>query len=419
MNNEMNNEINEQIQIIILITIIILIKHIELEEVLIASYSIEQEDDDFNILPLILLYSQHNEEINELRRLNRVVSNYWFNEICLNMQDFEFKRHFRLTRTTFEWLCCEIIPLLRRSSNEPGIIGLAWEQKIAASLWFLATGECFRSIGEKFGMGESTISYALRQFFDVIISKFLTDKIIFSATESEVNRITNGFKRIGKFSNVIGAIDGSHIPIKAPHLFPVDYFNRKGFYSIVLQAVVDHEKKFLDICVGWPGSTHDSRILVNSDLYNKFENHANLATTPFKNKYFLGDGGYPNLSWLIVPYKDIGRGLTQEQTYFNLKHSQSRIKVEQAFGLLKGRWRCLLNKLEVSFEIVSHIVTTCCILHNICEERCDFLPPEERYHEIGTDINRELNAIETSEGNAIRNSICNFLWNQRNMRRQQ
>jgi hypothetical protein len=58
-------------------------------------------------------------------------------------------------------------------------------------------------------------------------------------------------------------------------------------------------------------------------------------------------------------------------------------------------------------------------LHNICEERCDFLPPEERYHEIGTDINRELNAIETSEGNAIRNSICNFLWNQRNMRRQQ
>jgi hypothetical protein len=40
------------------------------------------------------------------------------------------------------------------------------------------------------------------------------------------------------------AIDGSHIPIKAPYLFPVDYFNRKGFYSIVLQAVVDHKKKF-------------------------------------------------------------------------------------------------------------------------------------------------------------------------------
>jgi len=100
----MNNEINElQLQIIILVIIIILIKHIELEEVLIASYSaIEQEEEDFNILPLILLYSQHNEEIIELRRLNRSISQYWFNEICLNMQDFEFKRHFRITRSTFE-----------------------------------------------------------------------------------------------------------------------------------------------------------------------------------------------------------------------------------------------------------------------------------------------------------------------------
>ncbi|GBC09302.1 hypothetical protein RclHR1_08750011 [Rhizophagus clarus] len=380
------NDINEIQTIIILIIIIILIKHIELEELLIASYSIEQEEEDFNILPLILLYSQHNKEINELRKLNRLISNYWFNEVCLNMQDFEFKRHFRLTRSTFEWLCCEIIPLLRRNSNEPGIIGLAWKQKIAASLWFLATGECFRSIGEKFGMGKSTISYALRQFFDLIISKFLSEKIIFLTTELEVNRITNGFKITRNFSNVIGAIDGSHIPIKAPHLFPADYFNRKGFYSIVLQAVVDHKKKFLDICVGWPGSMHDNRILINSNLYNKFNNQ---VTTHLNNKYILGDGGYPNLSWLIVHIK------------------------------ILGRWRCLLNKLEVSFEIVSHIITTCCILHNICEERCDFLPPDERYHEVETetDVNRELNTTETPEGNVIRNSICNFLWNQRNTRR--
>ncbi|CAB4411933.1 unnamed protein product [Rhizophagus irregularis] len=206
-------------------------------------------------------------------------------------------------------------------------------------------------------MGESTFSYALRDFINVIVTKFLAEKIVFPNTESEINEITNGFKSTGRIPNVIGAIDGNHIPIKAPHLFPVDYFNRKGFYSIVLQAVVDHKKSFLDICISWPGSTHDSRILVNSNLYNKFNN---LVTT-FNNKYILGDGGYLNLSWLIVPYKDIGRGLIQKQTYFNRKHSQTRIKVEQAFGLLKGRWRCLLHNLEVSFEIISHIITTCCI----------------------------------------------------------
>jgi hypothetical protein len=40
------------------------------------------------------------------------------------MQDFEFKRHFRLTRTTFEWLCCEIIPPLRREITGSGMVGL-------------------------------------------------------------------------------------------------------------------------------------------------------------------------------------------------------------------------------------------------------------------------------------------------------
>ena len=168
---------------------------------------------------------------------------------------------------------------MRRDNNNPGpgIIGLAWEQKIGASLWFLATRESFRSIGERFGMGESTLSYALRDFFDVIIEKFLVEKIRFPNTELEINKITNGFKKLGRISNVIGIIDGSHIPVKAPHLFPIDYFNRKGYYSIVLQAVVDHKKKFLDICVGWPGSTHDSRILVNSNLYNQFNNQNNLG----------------------------------------------------------------------------------------------------------------------------------------------
>ena len=67
--------------------------------------------------------------------------------------------------------------------------------------------------------------------------------------------------------------------------------------------------------------------------------------------------------------------------------------------------------------IVSHIVTACCILHNICEERCDFLPLEKQHHDTGTDINGETNANETSERNIIRNAICDLLWNnhQRNL----
>ena len=54
---------------------------------------------------------------------------------------------------------------------------------------------------------------------------------------------------------VIGAIDGSHIPIKAPFC-PENYFNKKSFHSIFLQAVCNHDMMFTDCFAGWPGGVH-------------------------------------------------------------------------------------------------------------------------------------------------------------------
>ena len=44
-----------------------------------------------------------------------------------------------------------------------------------------------------------------------------------------------------------------------------------------------------------------------------------------------------------------------------------------------------------------------------------FLPPEDQYNDTGADVNGEANTNETLEGNVIRNTICDFLWNQRNV----
>ena len=46
------------------------------------------------------------------------------------------------------------------------------------------------------------------------------------------------------------AIDGCHIPIVAPELNRRDYYNRNRWYSVIIQAIVDHEYLFLDMCVG-------------------------------------------------------------------------------------------------------------------------------------------------------------------------
>ena len=68
-----------------------------------------------------------------------------------------------------------------------------------------------------------------------------------------------------------GAIDGTHIPIIAPKDKRNDFYNRKGWYSMVMQAVCYHHYRFYDIECGWPGKVHDARVLRNSKVFEDGE----------------------------------------------------------------------------------------------------------------------------------------------------
>ena len=49
----------------------------------------------------------------------------------------------------------------------------------------------------------------------------------------------NGFCERSNIPNIAGVVDGTRVPIKAPKTNYEDYFNRKHFYSYILQGVVD------------------------------------------------------------------------------------------------------------------------------------------------------------------------------------
>lgn len=56
--------------------------------------------------------------------------------------------------------------------------------------------------------------------------------------EERAEVIRNGFYGNSTFPNVLGAIDGTHINIPAPHEHQESYVNRKGHHSIQLQVYI-------------------------------------------------------------------------------------------------------------------------------------------------------------------------------------
>ena len=53
----------------------------------------------------------------------------------------------------------------------------------------------------------------------------------------------------------------------APTLNAEDYFTRKGNYAIKALFVCDDMAKITLVEMGWPGSMHDNRVWLNSDVY--------------------------------------------------------------------------------------------------------------------------------------------------------
>ncbi|XP_016388851.1 putative nuclease HARBI1 [Sinocyclocheilus rhinocerous] len=157
----------------------------------------------------------------------------------------------------------------------------------------------------------------------------------------KLQAIVEGFKDRWGFPQCAGAIDGSHIPITPPFEDAKDYFNRKGSYSIILQAVIDHNSLFTNINVRWPGSVHDARVLRNSTLFHLAENGDLFAADTQEIEcvnvpiMLLGDPAYPLLSWLMKGFPDTGN-LSREHRRFSYRLSRARMTVECAFGQLKG-----------------------------------------------------------------------------------
>ena len=106
------------------------------------------------------------------------------------------------------------------------------------TIWRLATNVEYRTLSELFGIGKSTVGEIVIETCYVIATHLLPQYVYIPKGE-KLKEIVDGFETYWGFPQAAGAIDGSHIPILRPDESASDYYNRKGYYSIILQATVD------------------------------------------------------------------------------------------------------------------------------------------------------------------------------------
>ena len=192
----------------------------------------------------------------------------------------------------------------------------------------------------------------------------------FLTTPDDWREVAQKFGDRWNFHHTCGALDGKHVAIRSPRQSGTLYYNYKGFFSIVLLALVDADYKFIWADVGNQGSSSDAQIFNNSQLRNGLENgtlglpdpeplpHDDRATP-----YFLvGDDAFPLRKWMMKPF-------SHPERIFNYRLSRARRVIENSFGILAHRWRCMMGTMQQDPHRARVIVMAAMCLHNFVRLR--------------------------------------------------
>ena len=295
----------------------------------------------------------------------------WFNLAKELFTDAQWYENFRVTKKTFNLIVSAVARDIKRKTTilrEP----ISVEKRVAITMYFLSSTAEYRTIANLFGVSKAFVCLCIKDVCAAILKR-LQSKYITIPKRNELENIISKYKRKWGFPACFGAIDGTHIPISAPYLAHSDYINRKGYHSIVMQAVVDCNYLFRDIVVGWPGSVHDARVLSNSKIFQSAEENTLLPkdfTVDVGGKrvapVLLGDPAYPLLNWLMKPFPE-NPNTPRQYRKFNYRLSRARVTVENVFGRWKGRFRRFLKRTDMDVNNVITVIAASCILHNICE----------------------------------------------------
>ncbi|XP_034836283.1 putative nuclease HARBI1 [Maniola hyperantus] len=340
----------------------------------------DSDDSDMELLALLSDSDTETDSESEdrqraiVRRIPRV--NY-----MQSLDDAEFTFRFRLSKSAVNTLLTQLMPLVRVTSTRNH--GVSPLHQLLLTLRFYALGTMLISVADFVGVSASTAGRIVRDI-SIAIASLYDEYVVVDQQSAEK------FYRIARFPRVLAAIDCTHIRIQSPcHVIGEEFRNRKGYFSLNVQAICDADLKFMNVVARWPGSTHDATIFNNSVL------RAQCDAGLFGNRWMLGDSAYPNRSYLLTP---VLNPVTEAEQRYNEAHIKTRNTIERTFGVWKRRFPVVALTLRLSLPKAQAVIIATSVLHNICRNNnlqelpaeVD-LPPEDNIYE---DLNNEITNVQ-------------------------
>ena len=229
-----------------------------------SDYGEEENENDIFILGTVVVEFAKNYYMsyiaNEPCKTSFQIGYKWVMEILQGNPD-TCKQNFRMEIYVFIYLCKE----LKKRYHLKGTRKLTVEELMA--MFFSTLGHEFgnRIVQERFQHSGETVS---RHFTHIlmVVSRMTIDIInpINIEFRDVPSKIRDDERYWPYFKDCIGAIDGTHMPVKISLSKQIPYIGRKWTPTHNVMAVCDFCMYFTFVWAGWEGTAHDTRIFLEA-----------------------------------------------------------------------------------------------------------------------------------------------------------